>query len=144
MRRLWRMAAVLALVGAPLAQAAEVVDPARQAALGEDMKPFDSMQAQGWETAAVAFRSTPQDEPDAATFELKPGAYTIVAKCHCDQMDVTLVAPNANKLPPLRSSAQAAMFSLDVPAAGTYLAGVDMNLCQAKTCDFVVKVYRKK
>lgn len=144
MQRLALATAVLVLGAAPAALAVEQTDPGRRAELAKDFAPFDALQSQGWQGAPALYRTTAAGTPDAVRFELKPGAYMIVAKCHCDQMEATLVAPDGSEPRPLRSSAQAALFSLDVSAPGTYLTGVDMYACQAKSCDFAVKVYRKK
>jgi len=146
MQRLALMAAVLVLGGSPAALAGEQADAARQAELATDLKPFDAMESQGWEAPppGAYYRTVAEGEPDAVQLQLKPGAYMIVAKCRCDQMDVTLVAPDASQPRPIRSSPQAALFGLDVSAPGTYLVGVDMGACQAKSCDFAVKAYRKK
>jgi hypothetical protein len=144
MQALVLTAIALALAAAPAARAAELTDAARQAAFAADLKPFDAMQSQGWQGSPPLYRTTAEGKPDGVRFALQPGSYMIVAKCHCEQMDVTLVTPDAAEPKPLRASAQAALYSLDVTAPGTYLTGVDMDACQAKSCDFVVKVYRKK
>lgn len=146
MRRLAFTAATLALLAASVAQAAERDDSAGRKAMAEDFKPFDAMESQGWEAVAPSpfFRTIKADGSDAVQFDLKPGSYMIVAKCHCGDMEVTLVAPGGAQPMPLRSSAQAALFSIDATATGSYLAGIDMGDCDAKSCDVAVKVYRKK
>ena len=121
-------------------------DLERQAAMAERFTPFDSGGGPGWENAfpTPEFRLVPAGKPEAMTLTLKPGAYMIVALCNCQSMQVTLVGPDGAMIAPLRSNDQAAMYSLDVKAAGDYLTGVDMDGCAEKDCDIGVKVYRKK
>jgi hypothetical protein len=143
-RGLMLMAGLLLTAEAALAAPEE--DQARIAAIGERFKVFDKTAETGWETVfpAPMVRTAAAGGADAVQFDLKPGSYMIVALCQCEQMDVTLVGPDASEHPPLRSNDQGAMYAVDVTAAGTFLTGVDMGSCTAKSCDFAVKVWRKK
>lgn len=133
-------------LAAGAASAAPQPDPGRIAAMAQRFEPFDKSGQQGWEALSTqpVVRTAPEGGNDAVQFDLKPGSYMIVALCNCDQMDVTLVRPDASEPRPARSSDQAAMYSIDVTAPGTYLTGVDMGACSEKSCDFGVKVWRKK
>ncbi len=140
------MSGILLAHLAPLAHAEPEPDLERQAAMAERFAPFDSGGGPGWENAFATpeFRLVPAGKPEGVTLSLQPGAYMVVVLCNCQTMEVTLVAPGGATIAPLRSNEQGAMYSLDVPAAGDYLTGVDMGDCEEDACDIAVKVYRKK
>lgn len=121
-------------------------DLERQAAMAQRFDPFDKGGGPDWENAFETpfVRTVGAGKPEPVTFTLKPGAYMVVVLCSCQSMTVSLVDPKGAKLAPLRTNMQAAMYSVDVPEAGLYLAGVDMDDCQEAACDVGVKVYRKK
>ena len=145
MRRSILVALILSTLAASAAGAATEQDLERQAAMAQRFEPFDSAGGPGWETAFPTpfFRTVASGKPEAVPLGLKPGAYMVVVLCNCRSMEVTLVGPGQATIAPLRSSEQAAMYSLDVPVAADYLAGVDMGVCDEAQCDFAVKVYRK-
>ena len=60
--------------------------------------------------------------------------------CDCTDMDVSLFAPDGSRVPSDRSGYQGAVYSFDVPSAGTYLAGIDMNECPRDVCVVGVKI----
>jgi hypothetical protein len=141
------MAAALAIAGAPTAGALAADDEAaRQAALTERFSALDKVAEDGWEQATPTplFLVVASDKAAGAPLNLKPGAYRIVVFCDCNDMAVTLVGPDAATVPPERSDANGAMYSLDVREAGSYLAGIDMHDCGKDPCEIAVKVYRKK
>ena len=114
--------------------------------MAQRFAPFDSGGGPDWENAFPTpfLRTVGAGKPEPVAFSLKPGAYMIVVLCNCTSMAVTLVDAKGATVEPLRSNQQAAMYSLDVAAAGKYLTGIDMGECDEKACDVGVKVYRKK
>ena len=137
-------AAAIFLVSAAAAAAAD--DTAQTAVLVQRFEPFDQAAGDGWEatTPDPLYLAAATDKSAGAPLTLQPGAYRIVVLCNCNSMQVTLVGPDSATLPPERSDTHGAMYSLDVHAAGAYLAGIDMDDCAEKTCAIGVKVYRKK
>jgi hypothetical protein len=137
-----------AVLFAPLAMAAPAApaDDGGQKVLVEAFQPFDKAAEDGWEAATPdpLYLVTSTDKPAGAPLTLQPGSYRIVVLCDCNAMQVTLVGPDSATLPPERSDGARAMYSLDVHAAGAYLAGIDMDDCPKKQCAVGVKVYRKK
>ncbi len=137
------MTTVLAAQGAP---AAALADPAPSQVLADRFAPFDQAAQDGWEAATP----TPLllygavDKPAGAPLSLQPGSYRIVVLCDCNMMEVTVLRPDNTKVPAERSDDHGAMYSLDVPDAGAYLTGVDMDDCAQAQCPIGVKVYRKK
>lgn len=121
-------------------------DMMKQAELAGRFDPFDKAAGAEWAPAFPTpfYRKAPAEGPEAVPLRLSPGAYMIVVLCDCANMDVTLLAPGGARIEPVRKNEQGAMYSLDAPAAGDYLAGIDMGECGEKTCDLAVKVYRKK
>ena len=142
-----RSAMLAAAVGllAPMAMAAPA-DDAGQKVLAERFQPFDKASEDGWEasTPDPLYLFTSTDKPAGAPLTLQPGAYRIVVLCDCNAMQVTLVGPDSSTVPAERSDGTRAMYSLDVHAAGAYLAGIDMDDCPKARCVIGVKVYRKK
>ncbi len=134
------------MLAAPAVRAEPEEDLERQAVMAQRFVPFDSGGGEGWENAfpTPIFRQAATGKPEGVPLALKAGSYMIVVLCNCQAMDVTLVAHSGDMIAPLRKNDQAAMYSIDVPAAGDYLVGVDMNDCDEKACDIGVKVYRKK
>lgn len=139
------MLAAAAGLLAPIAVAAPA-DDAGQKVLAERFQPFDKASEDGWEasTPDPLYLVTSTDKPAGAPLTLQPGAYKIVVLCDCNTMQVTLVGPDSATVPPERSDGHGAMYSLDVHAAGAYLAGIDMDDCPKAKCAIGVKVYRKK
>ncbi len=126
------------------APAGDVVSADDQKTLSDGFAPFDQAAAEGWEPAGEpVFLSTPQDMPAGAPLTLQPGAYRVVVLCDCDMMEVTLLKPDNQTIAAERSDNRRAMYSLDAPAAGAYLVGIDMDDCPKTACAIGVKVYRK-
>ena len=140
------MLAATAILTASAAAAAPGDEESQKAALAERFMPFDQAAQDGWEPAAPdpVYLTAASDKSAAAPLTLKPGAYRVVVLCDCGQMEVTLVGPDSAPVPSERSDDRRAMYSLDVHAAGAYLAGIDMNDCGYAKCEIGVKVYRKK
>ena len=142
------MAAVLA---ASTAFAAPLKLPGESAAddhqiLADGFAPFDDQASKdGWGavTAEPVFLTASTGMPTGAPLTLKPGAYRIVVLCGCDMMEVTLLGPDNSPVAVERADDHRAMYSLDVPSAGAYLAGIDMDDCPKVQCAIGVKVYRK-
>ena len=120
--------------------------PAASGSMADSFAPFDRAAEEGWAatTPDPLLLSTATDKPAGAPLNLQPGAYRIVVLCDCNAMQVTLVGPDSATVPPERSDGHGAMYSLDVHAAGAYLAGIDMDDCPKAQCAIGVKVYRKK
>ncbi len=144
MRRMILSGVVLAAM-ATSAVAAPEADVVGQASLAQRFEPFDQAAGEDWAPAYPTpfFRQAATGQPEAVPLTLQPGAYMVVVLCNCGSMDVTLVGPGGSTIAPARSDDHGAMYSLDVPAAGDYLTGIDMNDCDGK-CDIAVKVYRRK
>ena len=107
---------------------------------------FDDQAAKDlWEatTPEPLYLSAATGKPTGAPLNLTPGAYRIVVLCECDAMEVTLLGPDNSPVAAERTDDRRAMFSLDVHAAGAYLAGIDMDDCPKLQCAIGVKVYRK-
>ncbi len=140
------MIAVAAILAASVASAAPGDEEGQKAALVERFTPFDQAAQGAWEatTPEPLYLAAATDKSVAAPLTLKPGAYRVVVLCDCGQMEVTLVGPDSSPLPSERADDRRAMYSLDVHAAGAYLAGIDMNDCGQAKCEIAVKVYRKK
>jgi len=138
------LAAMIAFAAPALAE--PETDLERQAMMAQRFEPFDGAGGPDWETAFPApfVRAVAEGKPDSVRIPLKTGAYMIVVLCNCGSMQVSLVGPGGVETKPLRAGEQAAMYSLDVPKDGEWLTGVDMGDCGEKTCDFAVKVWRKK
>ena len=141
----------LAILGAAAlfasqAAAAPADDTSPTSALVQRFAPFDQAAQDGWDpvTPEPLYLAAATDKSAGAPLTLQPGAYRIVVLCDCNIMQVTLVGPDSATLPSERSDDHGAMYSLDVNAAGAYLAGVDMDDCPRATCAVGVKVYRKK
>jgi len=113
--------------------------------LADGFAPFDQAAQDGWQPISPEpiYLSTPQDKPTGAPLTLQPGAYRIVVLCDCNMMDVTLLRPDNQPIPPERFDNRRAMYSLDVQVAGAYLAGIDMEDCPKTECAIGVKVYRR-
>ena len=128
------------------ARAADEDDMTRQAAMAERFAPFDEKKGSDWEPAFdfPTFRSASVGEVDSSTVMLKPGAYRVVVLCNCTKMEVALFKPDGQEALPDRSNDQAAMYALDVPNAGQFLVGVQMQDCPEDHCDYAFKTYRKK
>ena len=137
---------MIAVLGASSLHAAPEQDLEREAAMAQRFAPFDSGGGPDWENAFPTpfLRTVGAGKPEPVAFSLKPGAYMIVVLCNCRSMKVSLVDTKGNTIAPLRINDQAAMYSLDVTAAGDYLTGIDMGGCDEKACDVGIKVYRKK
>ncbi len=134
-----------AVLMATSAMAADTGDS--HAALAERFAPFDQQAASdGWETTQPEpiYASVAVGTPEGASLMLRPGAYKVVVLCDCAAMEVTLLKPDSSTISPERSDVHGAMYSLDVPAAGAYLTGIDMDDCGRAKCDVAVRVYRKK
>ena len=118
----------------------------RQAAMAERFAPFDEKKGSDWEPAFdfPTFRSAAVGEVDSSTVMLKAGAYRVVVLCNCTKMEVALFKPDGQEALPDRSNDQAAMYALDVPDAGQFLVGVQMQDCPEEKCDYAFKTYRKK
>ena len=132
-----------------LASAASAVaadDAGQTAVLAQRFQPFDQAAQDGWEatTAEPLYLAAATDKSAGAPLTLEPGAYRIVVLCNCNSMQVTLVGPDTATVAPERSDTHGAMYSLDVHAAGAYLAGIDMDDCGVAQCAIGVKVYKKK
>ena len=145
LRHILAFAAASMLAAGPVLAAPEQ-DMERQASMALRFEPFDKGGGPDWSPAFPApfFRTVAAGKPEPVPLQLKPGAYMIVVLCNCTSMAVTLVDAKGATVEPLRSNQQAAMYSLDVAAAGKYLTGIDMGECDEKACDVGVKVYRKK
>ncbi len=146
MKSPWLAAAAALLLGACPALADPQTDLERQAAMAKRFDPFDANKGPEWENALPTplFRRVAEGASDPVDLPLKRGAYMIVVLCNCDAMDVTLLTPDGTALPPLKSNQQSAMYSLDAPADGDYLVGVDMTECGEDPCDLAIKPYRKR
>ena len=150
-RRVMIGAAALLLATAAMARPAKdaatevLTQDTANAVLAEGFAPFDKAAEDGWGpvTPEPLYLSTATDKPAGAPLTLKPGAYRIVVLCDCNAMEVTLVAPDASRVPSERSDSRRAMYSLDVRDAGAYLVGVDMDDCPKAKCEVGVRVYRK-
>jgi hypothetical protein len=131
------LAAPLKLPGAAPADAHRV--------LADGFMPFDQAAGDGWTqvTREPVYLSAGITTPASTTFDLKPGSYRVVVLCDCTAMEVTLLQPDATTLPAERKDDRRAMYSFDVPAAGAYLTGIDMDACNQTLCAIGVKVYRK-
>ncbi len=138
--------ALAVLLGAGPALADPLTDIEHQATMAKRFDPFDANKGAEWEQAFETpfFRTVAAGESDPVTLPLKRGAYMIVVLCNCDSMDVTLLSSDGMTIAPLKSNQQSAMYSLDAPADGDYLVGIDMSECGESTCDLAVKAYRKK
>ena len=108
--------------------------------------PFDGVTGSEWEPAFdfPTFRSAAVGEVDSSPFKLQPGAYRVVVLCNCAKMEVALFQPDGKEALPDRSNEQAAMYALDVPSAGQFVVGVQMQDCPEERCDYAFKTYRKK
>ena len=137
--------ALLAVAAALMAAPALAADEPHQALL-EHMAPFDKAAEDGWEALAPVpiYASVAVGTPEGAPLTLQPGAYRVVVLCDCGMMDVTLLRPDNSPVAPERSDDHGAMFSFDVPTAGAYLTGLDMQDCSQPKCEVGLKVYRKK
>ena len=139
-----------ALAAGALASSAAVAagedDMTRQAAMAARFAPFDGATGSEWEAAFEfpTFRSAAVGEVDSSPFKLQPGAYRVVVLCNCTKMEVALFQPDGQEALPDRSNEQAAMYALDVPAAGQFVVGVQMQDCPGDRCDYAFKTYRKK
>ena len=144
------MLAAGALAAGPLglstAHAASEEDMTLQAAMAERFTLFDKATGSDWEQAFdfPTFRSAAVGEVDSSPFKLAPGAYRVVVLCNCTKMEVALFTPDGKEALPDRSNEQAAMYALDVPAAGQFVVGVQMQDCPLDRCDYAFKTYRKK
>ena len=140
--------ATAGLIAVMIATSAMAADPGdAHPALAERFAPFDQQAASdGWETTQPEpiYASVAVGTPEGASLALKPGAYKVVVLCDCAAMEVTLLKPDSSTVAPERSDEHGAMYSLDVPTAGAYLAGIDMDDCGRAKCDVAVRVYRKK
>ena len=140
--------ATLGLCAALMATAAMAADAGdAHKALLERFAPFDQQaDSDGWESIAAepVYSAVAVGKPEGAPMTLQPGAYKVVVLCDCAMMEVTLLKPDSTAVAPERSDEHGAMYSLDVPSAGAYLTGIDMNDCGSAKCDVGVKVYRKK
>ena len=141
--------AILGMTTALAAQAAAAEPPLAAAppqVLAERFAPFDEAAQDGWEvtTPAPLILYATVDKPAAAPLTLQPGAYRVVVLCDCNMMEVSLLRPDTTAVPAERSDDHGAMYSLDVPTAGSYLTGIDMDDCAQAKCPIGVKVYRKK
>jgi hypothetical protein len=145
LRHILAFAAASMLAAGPVLAAPEQ-DMERQASMALRFEPFDKGGGSDWSPAFPApfFRTVAAGKPEPVPLQLKPGAYMIVVLCNCKAMEVTLVTADGSTITPLRSNEQGAMYSLDVKDAGGYLAGIDMDACDEASCDFAIKVYRKK
>ncbi|HEY5409346.1 MAG TPA: hypothetical protein VIJ94_01340 [Caulobacteraceae bacterium] len=134
---------VLAAQGAAAAPAAP---PAASQVLADRFAPFDQAAEDGWEAATPTplLLYAAVDKPAGAPLSLQPGSYRIVVLCDCNMMEVTVLRPDSTSVPSERSDDHGAMYSLDVPLAGAYLTGIDMDDCAQARCPVGVKVYRKK
>ena len=128
------------------ARAADQDDMTHQAAMAERFAPFDEKKGDDWEPAFdfPTFRTAAVGEVDSSTVMLKAGAYRVVVLCNCTKMEVALFKPDGQEALPDRSNDQAAMYALDVPDAGQFLVGVQMQDCPDEKCDYAFKTYRKK
>ena len=119
--------------------------PADHKVLDDGFAPFDQAAQDGWEATSPGpvYLSAATDKPAGTPLTLKPGAYRIVVLCDCNMMEVTLLRPDNQPVAPERTDDRRAMYSLDVPSAGAYLAGIDMDDCPKPQCDIGVKIYRK-
>jgi hypothetical protein len=109
--------------------------------------PFDqAAESDGWESISPQpiYTSVAVNKPQGSPMTLQPGSYRVVVLCDCNMMEVTLVRPDNSPVPPERSDDHGAMYSLDVPVAGAYLTGIDMDDCPRAACEVAVKVYRKR
>ena len=114
--------------------------------LADGFAPFDDQAAKdGWAavTPDPAYLTAGTGKPTGAPLTLKPGAYRVVVLCGCNMMEVTLLRPDNSPVAAERSDDRRAMYSLDVPTAGAYLTGIDMDDCPKLECAIGVKVYRK-
>ncbi len=146
MKSPWLAASAALVLGACPALAEPQTDLERQAAMARRFDPFDSNKGPGWENALPTplFHRLAEGDSEPVDLPLKKGAYMIVVLCNCDAMDVTLLGPEGTALPALKSNQQSAMYSLDAPADGDYLVGVDMTECGEDHCDLAIKPYVKK
>ncbi len=140
------MIGAAAILAASAASAAPGDEATQQATLVESFAPFDQAAGDGWAatTPTPLYLLAATDKSAGAPLTLQPGAYRVVVLCDCGQMEVTLVGPDSSTVPPERSDDRRVMYTLDVHAAGAYLAGVDMDDCGYAKCVIAVKVYRKK
>jgi hypothetical protein len=139
------VAAALAASSA-LAPALAVAQDARKV-VSDRFTPFDrAARSDGWESISPQpiFASVAVNKPQGSPMTLQPGSYRVVVLCNCSMMEVTLLRPDNSPVPPERSDDHGAMYSLDVPVAGAYLTGIDMDDCAKAACEVAVKVYRKK
>ncbi len=137
--------AMLVLGAALMTTTALAADDPHQVLL-EHMAPFDKAAEDGWQALAPVpiYASVAVGTPEGAPLSLQPGAYRVVVLCDCGTMEVTLLRPDNSPVPAERSDDHGAMFSFDVPTAGAYLTGLDMQDCGQPKCDVALKVYRKK
>ena len=107
--------------------------------------PYDKAAVKGWSvvTPTPSYRNASDGDSIHESMDLKPGVYRVVVLCDCRAMDVALRAPDGARVPSDKSSDQGAVYTFDVPGAGTYLAGADMNECPRDVCVVGVKIYRK-
>lgn len=142
------MAAALAAGTAsakPAAPAAQGGQTGREAAVAARFSAYDKTAQKGWSVATPTpiYRNAAAGDSVRAPLPLQPGSYRVVVLCDCAAMDVSLGAPDRGRVPADRSGDQGAVYSFDAPAAGTYVAAVDMNECPRDICIVGVKVYRK-
>lgn len=145
------LAVAAALAASPSLAATPKLDlnaapsPEDNKVLADGFAPFDQAARDGWEATSPEplYLSAGNDMPAGAPLMLQPGSYRIVVLCDCNMMEVTLLRPDNQPVASERSDDRRAMYSLDVPTAGPYLAGIDMDDCPKAQCDIGVKIYRK-
>ena len=138
--------AILALAAALAASPAWAQDEVRHAA-ADGFAPFDQQaDSDGWVSISPQplYLTAGVDKPAGAPLTLQPGSYRIVVICDCGMMEVTMLRPDNSPIAAERSDDRRAMYSVDVPTAGAYLAGIDMDDCSKAECEVALKVYRKK
>ncbi len=146
MGRLIAATLAIGVLAVTAARASVEEDMTRQAAMAERFAPFDNAGGDDWEPAFPfpTFRSAAVGEVDSSPMTLEPGAYRVVVLCNCEKMEVVLFQPDGKEALADRSGDQAAMYALDVPAAGQFVVGAQMEGCQEDRCDFAFKTWRKK
>jgi hypothetical protein len=140
------MAAALAASSA-LAPALALAQGDGRKVVSDRFTPFDkAAESDGWASISPQpiFASVAVNKPEGSPMTLQAGSYRVVVLCNCNAMEVTLMRPDNSTVPPERSDDHGAMYSLDVPAPGVYLTGIDMDDCAKAACEVAVKVYRKK
>lgn len=150
MDRLALLMAVVAMAASPAwarpkAPATLGGQASQEAAVAARFAPYDKAALKGWSVATPApvFRNAGDGDSVHTPFALQPGGYRVVVLCDCTAMDVTLSGADGARVPADRSGDQGAVYTFDVPGAGTYVAGIDMNECARDVCVVGVKVYRK-